>query len=96
MQALVSAFLFALITDRVLLIDWPANNVSKHWNKEEIVAMVPLSHLFNQPFIDWDYQPLKQRIELKIKNNLLIEGAAHYPGQPSGYKGVEDVFQCYV
>jgi hypothetical protein len=46
MQAIVSAFMFAIITDRALLIDWKSTKPIEHFNKEEIVAMEALNNFF--------------------------------------------------
>ena len=101
MQAAVSAFLFALITDRALLVEWAQSNVTQHWNGEEKVAMAPLSNFFHHPDIDWDFTKHRETFEDKIAKGLLTESAAVYSGlgqfegmMYKGFRGTEAMFQC--
>lgn len=103
LQAIVSCFLFALITDRALLIDWSKDSVKEHWNGEETVAMEPLAEFFSNPNFEWDYAPHKQHLETKVKLGLLSEATVSYRLEDekhvfasfSGYQGWEEVFPCY-
>ncbi len=45
-KVILSGFLFALVTDRALLVDWPERGIRQHWNGEETVGMVNIARLF--------------------------------------------------
>jgi hypothetical protein len=53
LQVLVSAFLFAVLSDRALLVNWPAVYGLKHWNKEESVGMPGVDGLLESPDLSW-------------------------------------------
>lgn len=54
-QTMVSTFLFAMLSQRAFLIDWPELSVTEHWNKEESIAMPNINKLLVSPGFDWDY-----------------------------------------
>lgn len=81
LQVLVSGFLFALITDRALLVDWPDETTMQHWNGEEVVAMKAISNFFLEPDFDWDYSKHKERIEQQILAGNLTDTKMEYGGR---------------
>jgi hypothetical protein len=62
-QVMVSVFLYAMLSRRAILIDWPEVKPSLHWNAEESVAMLPMHQLLENPGFDWDYSHFKDRME---------------------------------
>ncbi len=50
LQALVSSFLLAIVTDRVLIVDWSTSSDSSRLPSGEMSSMVPLSDLFSTPY----------------------------------------------
>jgi hypothetical protein len=80
LQVLVSGFLFALVTDRAFLVDWPDETTMKHWNGEEVVAMKALSNFFLPPDFDWDYSKHKDRLEYQILVGNLTDTKMEYGG----------------
>jgi hypothetical protein len=56
---MVATFLYAILSKRALLIDWPEVKPFSHWNKEESVAMPHISELLQDPSFAWDYTKVK-------------------------------------
>eukprot|EP01119_Soliformovum_irregulare_P004165 TRINITY_DN15180_c0_g1_i1.p1 TRINITY_DN15180_c0_g1~~TRINITY_DN15180_c0_g1_i1.p1 ORF type:complete len:457 (+),score=77.24 TRINITY_DN15180_c0_g1_i1:1-1371(+) len=54
-QFMVSTFLFAILSKRALLIDWPEVKGFLHWNGEETVGTPSMSDLLQNPGFDWDF-----------------------------------------
>jgi hypothetical protein len=52
---MVATFLYALLSKRAFLVDWPEVKPMPHWNNEEVVAMPHISKLFEKPSFNWDY-----------------------------------------
>ncbi len=50
LQALVSSFLLAMVTDRVLIVDWSTSSDTAQLPSGELSSMVPLSDLFSTPY----------------------------------------------
>ncbi len=100
LQTIVSGLLFAIITDRALLVDWPDEETTNHWNKEEVVAMKALHNFFIDPDVDWDYAKHKAHIEELITQGIYTDTDVYYGSitQPNvtykGYRGNEAPFQC--
>lgn len=90
LQALVSTFLFALLTKRVLLVDWSAaREAKKHWNGEEVFSMVSLEQLFDAPSFEWQLTAERDRQLLTGLSGGRV-GKAGF----DGYRGSEALFQC--
>lgn len=85
-QVIVSTFLFALLTNRAFLVNWPKLEPKKHWNNEEIVGMPSLSELLQNPSFEWDFSKFAHLDIFQCQNRTDYEF-------PFG-KGKNTWFQC--
>jgi len=79
LQAMISALMLGILTNRALLVDWPrvdphsivyaGNNASEH------AGLPPIEELFQSPGLAWDFWPAVDRIpqELRRHEVALVE-----------------------
>lgn len=105
-EFMVSAFLFAILSKRALLIDWPEVKSFKHWNAEEIVGLPSMEQMLESPGFDWDLSHFDHRLHFSCPGRTkvyddrrtccFVSSANESLGcfdQPQ-YQGTEEMIQC--
>lgn len=93
MQTFTSALLLAILTDRGILVDWPAvkaHDIKYAGNNESELAALPhVDALFRSPGFEWDFWSVKDRIpaHLTKQNIAMVEVSNRYPN-------VLEMFMC--
>lgn len=61
LPVIVSTFLYAFVSDRALLVDWPYQRARKHFNGLETVGYPDIKELFEAPEgMNWRYDEIKK------------------------------------